>query len=72
MVNIMEVKIKVLVRAARKKKGLSIEELSKLSGVSIAHISDVENQKSIPTLQILCQLAVALDIPAHKLYTYHI
>jgi transcriptional regulator with XRE-family HTH domain len=45
----------------RFEKGLTLEELSKLSGVTAPQISMMENEKTMPTLRTLEKLALALD-----------
>ena len=51
---------KVLSRK-RFEKGLTLKELSKLSGVTAPQISMMENGKTMPTLRTLEKLALALD-----------
>lgn len=57
-------------REARLEKQMTIRKLSELSGVSIAHISEIENEKHYPSILILCRLAKALGVKPDKLYTY--
>ena len=45
----------------RFEKDLTLEELSKLSGVTAPQISMIENEKLMPTLRTLEKLALALD-----------
>lgn len=45
----------------RKKRSLTQEELSKISGVSRSYISDIENGKRAPTLKIIDSLAHGLN-----------
>lgn len=66
----MDVNITMRVREVRRGKGLTIVELSGLSGVSIAHISEIETGKQQPTLRVLCLLAAALDADVVDLFTY--
>lgn len=66
----MTVKITMRIREIRKAKGLTIAELSNISGVSIAHISEIETGKQQPTLHILCLIAIALDAGIEELFTY--
>lgn len=65
----MTVDITIHVRDARKAKGLTIEELSDLSGVSRSYISEIEIGKKMPTLPILCLLAGSLEVKPEELYT---
>lgn len=66
----MTVKITMHIRETRKAKGLTIMELSNLSGVSKTHISEIETGKQQPTLHVLCLLAAALDTRIEELFTY--
>lgn len=49
-------------RQVREKKGLTLVELGKLSGVSYTHISEIERGKTSPSLKTLEKLARVLDI----------
>ena len=53
----------------RTQKGYSQEHLAKLSGVSKTHIREVENGQSNPTIQVLCSLAKALQVPITDLFS---
>jgi transcriptional regulator with XRE-family HTH domain len=54
-------------RRARRSRGLSLETLSKASGVSRAMICQVELGKSAPTIGVLWKVAVALGVPLDAL-----
>ena len=47
--------------------GITKEQLSKISGVSISLISDLSNGKGIPFLRIMDRIADALDKPLTEL-----
>jgi transcriptional regulator with XRE-family HTH domain len=47
----------------RLRRGLSLERLSRLSGVSRAMLSQIELQRSTPTINILWKISKALDLP---------
>ncbi len=68
----MVVKITMHVREVRKAKGLTIAKLSALSGVSMAHISEVETGKQQPTLYVMCLLAAAMGVALDELFTWEI
>lgn len=59
------------VREIREKKGLSQEQLSRLSGVSASHIGYIENGEREPTISVLCRLAKALNVSILELFEYH-
>ncbi|MFS8514879.1 MAG: helix-turn-helix domain-containing protein, partial [Planifilum fulgidum] len=50
------------IKQARIKKGLSIKELSVITGISTTSISKMENNHSRPSLPNLRTLAQALDV----------
>lgn len=52
------------------KRGMTLKELSEKSGISAAHLSDLERGKKSPTLRALMKLSVALDVCPHKLVCY--
>lgn len=60
----------VILKSVRVKKNLTIGELAKISGVSKSYISEVENNKKIPTIDVICRLAVALEVKPEELYKY--
>ena len=49
-------------RALRLKRGLSLEKLSQLSGVSRAMLGQIELGQSAPTINVLWKVARALDV----------
>lgn len=52
----------------RGKAGLSLERLSKLSGVSRAMLSQIELGRSVPTITVLSRIAVAFQVPVSALF----
>lgn len=62
--------IKFFIREIREKKGLSQEQLSKLSGVSASHIGYIENGEREPTVSILCRIGKALNVSILDLFEY--
>ena len=56
-------------RRLRTKRGLSLERLSKLSGVSRAMLSQVELAYSAPTINVIWRIAHALEVPFGALLT---
>ena len=47
---------------------MSIRELSRLSGVSTAVISDLETCTNLPRIEILLKLCACLGVPFYKLF----
>lgn len=54
-------------KAFRRKRALSLDELSVKSGVSRAALSQIEGGRTNPTLTVLWKIAVGLEIPFHEL-----
>jgi transcriptional regulator with XRE-family HTH domain len=54
-------------REKRKARGLSLDQLAVASGVSRAALSQIETQKSNPSLSVLWKIAVGLGIPFAEL-----
>lgn len=54
-------------RKLRIRQGLSLERLSKASGVSRAMLSQIELGQSTPTITLLWKIARALDVPLSSL-----
>lgn len=55
-------KIKIIIKEERLKKRLTQKELSRLSGISQSHISDIENDVKSPTIRTIEKIASALKI----------
>ena len=49
-------------RAARRTRRLTLNELAHNTGISISLLSRIENEKSVPTLEALFNIAKVLDI----------
>ncbi len=54
-------------RARRKGRGLSLDDLSRASGVSRAALSQIETRKTNPTVGLLWKIAVGLGVPFAEL-----
>ena len=57
-----EIDIGANIRAFRHKKKLSLNELSRLTGISASNLSSMELGKSSPTLSTLTKIAAAFDM----------
>lgn len=49
-------------RRLRKQAGLSLGQLSKLSGVSKAMLSQIEQNRANPTVAVMCKIARAMNV----------
>jgi XRE family transcriptional regulator, regulator of sulfur utilization len=60
-------RVAINLRERRKARGLSLDQLAVASGVSRAALSQIETQKSNPSLGVLWKIAVGLGIPFAEL-----
>ncbi len=60
--------IEMLIKDIRQEKGMTIAALSKKSGVSASHLSDVEKSFKSPSLLVMVRVAKALDVNITDLY----
>jgi len=56
-------------RRLRMRRGLSLEKLARLSGVSRAMLGQVELGQSTPTINVLWKISTALEVPFSALIT---
>ncbi len=58
------------VKEVREMRGLSYEQLAQKSGVARSYIQRLESDDSVnPSVNVLCKLATALDVPVEMLFT---
>ena len=69
---IMNIIIKSKIKEVRQSRNISVRKLSAMTGISKTYLSDIENNKKIPTIYILCSIAVALNVKPEDLYTYEV
>ena len=61
--------MEIYIREVRENKGMGVRELSRLSGVSIGNLSNIENGVTQnPTINTICKLAKALNVHPSELY----
>lgn len=60
--------IEMLIKEVRQEKGMTISALSRRSGVSAAHLSDIEKSFKSPSLLVMVRIAKALDVEITELY----
>lgn len=58
----------ILLKSVRIRHELTIRQLSELSEVSRAYISEIERGETIPTIETICKLAKGLGISPEELY----
>jgi transcriptional regulator with XRE-family HTH domain len=59
--------MKLRLKEVREKKNWSQMQLEMKSGVSRNFISEIENEKFIPTIKVICKLCRALDCTPNDL-----
>ncbi len=59
-----------IIKTLRKRRGLTLEMLSQRAGISIRTISDIELNKTIPSLPTISTLAQALKVSSTELFDY--
>ncbi len=55
------------VRALRRERGLSLDQLAERSGVSVSMLSTVERGQKVPSILVMGQIATALDTSIGRL-----
>jgi len=63
-------KVRFHVEKYRIEKSLSLSELARRSGVAKSHLHGIEAGERMPTVEVICKIATALDVPSHFLYSY--
>ena len=56
------------IKTIRDSKKISLSVLKRRSGVSVSHISDIENNYKIPSIVVAEKIARALDVSIVDLY----
>ena len=62
------VKLGGVIRKARMKKGLTLDEVASQCGYSKALISRIENDNVFPSIESLSKIAAALDFPLYDIF----
>ena len=61
-------RVEILLREIRKEKNITLDELSKMTGMSKGHLSKIERRETEPTITSLARIALALNVDITKLY----
>ena len=61
-------KIEIIIRKVRLEKNMTLETLSRLSGISKGHLSKIERQERDPKLTTMIMIAKALKVDISDLY----
>lgn len=58
----------LLLNKVRKEKKISLERLSRMSGISKTHLSDIERNLKMPSLLVMIKISKALKVSITDLY----
>lgn len=61
-------RVEILLKQVRLKKGYSLEELAKLTGISSSHLNYIERNEKEPSISMLLRIAIALNVDIKELY----
>jgi len=61
-------RVEILLREIRKERKMTLDTLSKLTGMSKGHLSRIERKETEPTITSLARIALALNVDITKLY----
>ncbi|ULT24385.1 helix-turn-helix transcriptional regulator [Sphingobacterium sp. E70] len=61
-------KISYKIKEIRKEKGITIQEVADKAGVSKGLISQIENNRTIPSLLVLINIINALDVDLNEFF----
>lgn len=61
-------RVEILIREVRLSKNYTIDELSRISGISKGHLSKIERQEVDPSISVLVRIAIALKVDVKQLY----
>ena len=60
--------VKILIKDVRKEKNITLSNLARKSGISVSHLSDIENNRKTPSILVMVLVAKALEVPITDLY----
>lgn len=61
-------RVEILLREIRKERKITLDKLSKLTGMSKGHLSRIERKETEPTITSLARIALALNVDITELY----
>ena len=65
---VVRMRVIILLKDIRKERNISLEQLSKMTGISKSHLNYIEKQEKEPTLSVIVRIAKALNIDETDLY----
>lgn len=61
-------RVEILLKEIREEKGYSLEQLSKITGISKSHLNYIERNEKEPTISVIVRIAMALNVKIEELY----
>lgn len=61
-------RIEILLKQIRIKNGYSLQQLSKMTGISSSHLNYIEKNEKEPSLSMAVRIAQALNVKIDELY----
>lgn len=61
-------RVEILLKEIRKKKGVSLQQLAKITGISTSHLNYIEKNEKEPSISILVRISIALNVDIKELY----
>ena len=61
----------IKIKKLRRDKGLTIRQLAEAASISKSHLGRIENNESMPAVDVLCDIAHALGVNPSETYEYH-
>ena len=60
--------VNILLKQIREERHLTLEQLSKMTNISKSHLNYIEKGERKVTIDVLCQIAIALNTDEKELY----
>ncbi|MGV9797299.1 helix-turn-helix domain-containing protein [Mycobacterium sp. NPDC003449] len=58
-----------LLRAVRQQRGMTLDELAKITGLTKSYLSKIERQRSTPSISVAMKVAHALEVDVAQLFS---
>ncbi len=61
-------RVEILLKKIRKEKGVSLQQLAKITGISTSHLNYIEKNEKEPSISVLVRISAALNVDIKELY----
>lgn len=61
-------RVEILLKEIRQEKGIGLQKLAKMTGISRSHLNYIEKNEKEPSLSMAVRIAQALNIKIEELY----